>query len=122
MIPLAILEWPDPATTTTTTTTTSGPTTTTTTSGPTTTTTTTAAPCPPYGTFIAYDSPCVDGSRLAIFADGNCGEYTQSVSCETPTTTTTAAPCNCSKYDGFCPPGFIATCNSNCGFTGVCLG
>jgi hypothetical protein len=38
------------------------------------------------------------------------------------TTTTTAAPCNCSQFDNQCPPGFTATCDSNCNFTGVCFG
>jgi hypothetical protein len=76
MIPLGVLEWPDPATTTTggptttttTTTTTAGPTTTTTTAAPTT-TTTTAAPC----NCSVFDNRCPPG--LTAVCDENC-EFT----------------------------------------------
>lgn len=40
----------------------------------------------------------------------------------TTSTTTTTAPCNCSQFDNQCPPGFTATCNASCQFTGVCFG
>jgi hypothetical protein len=46
--------------------------------------------CPPSGTFLFYDSPCVNGTRIAVYANGSCGEYYQNVSCTSPTPTPVA--------------------------------